>query len=66
MKDAPFPKLMIAGDPGMIMNGSPGTFARTWKNQEVVTVPGLHFLQEDSPDEIAAAITAWLTKIRQQ
>lgn len=66
MKDAPFPKLMIAGDPGMIMNGSPGTFARTWKNQEIVTVPGLHFLQEDSPDEIAAAITAWLTKIRQQ
>ena len=64
MMDADFPKLMIAGDPGMIMNGSAGAFARRWKNQNEVTVKGLHFLQEDSPTEIGDAITAWLAKIR--
>lgn len=60
MQGTTFPKLMIAGDPGMIMNGGPGAFARTWKNQQVVTVPGLHFLQEDSPAEISKAIASWL------
>ena len=64
MKDAPFPKLMIAGEPGMIMNGSAGTFARTWKNQEVVNVKGLHFLQEDSPQEIVDAVANWLKRIQ--
>ena len=60
MKDADFPKLFIAGDPGMIMNGSMGEFARSWKNTSEATVKGLHFLQEDSPDEIAAAVKAWM------
>ena len=64
MKDVDFPKLMIAGEPGMIMNGSAGQFARSWKNHSEVTVRGLHFLQEDSPDDIAAAISTWLKKIR--
>ena len=50
----------------MIMNGSAGAFARTWKNQEVVTVRGLHYLQEDSPIEITEAIKNWLPKIRRQ
>ncbi|MGR8948911.1 MAG: haloalkane dehalogenase [Gammaproteobacteria bacterium] len=60
MKDADFRKLFIAGDPGMIMNGSMGEFARSWKNTSEATVKGLHFLQEDSPDEIAAAVRNWL------
>jgi haloalkane dehalogenase len=29
-------------------------------NQVEVTVRGSHFIQEDSPEEIAAAITQWL------
>ncbi len=64
MKDAPFPKLMIAGEPGMIMNGSAGSFARTWKNQEFATVRGLHFLQEDSPQEIVDAVANWLERVQ--
>ncbi|TDJ63975.1 MAG: haloalkane dehalogenase [Proteobacteria bacterium] len=63
MKEANMPKLFIAGDPGMIMNGSPGEFARSWKNTSEASVKGLHFLQEDSPDEIAAAIKDWLKRI---
>jgi len=64
MKDAPFPKLMIAGEPGMIMNGSAGAFARSWANQEVVAVKGLHYLQEDSPQEIVDAIAGWLKRVQ--
>lgn len=60
LADAPMPKLFISGDPGMIMNGPPGDFARSWKNTTERTVKGLHFLQEDSPDEIAAAVRDWL------
>lgn len=63
MRDAEMPKLFIAGAPGMIMNGSPGDFARSWKNTREATVKGLHFLQEDSPDEIAAAVKNWLAAI---
>ncbi|MDA0824017.1 MAG: haloalkane dehalogenase [Proteobacteria bacterium] len=63
MKGADMPKLFIAGDPGMIMNGPAAEFARSWKNTSEATVKGLHFLQEDSPDEIAAAVKAWMKGI---
>jgi haloalkane dehalogenase len=63
MQATPIPKLFISAEPGMIMNGAPGEFARTWKNQSEVTVKGLHFIQEDSPDEIAQAIRGWLAKL---
>jgi haloalkane dehalogenase len=63
MKDADMPKLFIAGNPGMIMNGPAAEFARSWKNTSEATVKGLHFLQEDSPDEIAAAVKAWMKGI---
>jgi haloalkane dehalogenase len=54
------PKLFVNAEPGMIMTGRAREFARTFPNQREVTVRGLHFVQEDSPDEIAAAIRAWL------
>ena len=57
------PKLFINAEPGMILNGTVADFARTWKNQSEVTVKGLHFIQEDSSNEIASAIKEWLQKI---
>jgi len=57
------PKLFINADPGTILTGPQREFARTWKNQTEVTVPGLHFIQEDSPHEIGEAIAAWRSKI---
>jgi haloalkane dehalogenase len=30
-----------------------------WPNQVEVTVTGTHFVQEDSPDEIGAALADW-------
>ena len=50
------PKLFNNGDPGSILIGAQREFCRTWPNQTEVTVKGLHFVQEDSPDEIGLAI----------
>lgn len=54
-------KLFINADPGSILTGAQREFARSWPNQTEVTVPGLHFIQEDSPSEIGAAIASWLS-----
>ena len=54
------PKLLVVAEPGAILTGAQLEFCRRWPNQHEVTVPGNHFLQEDSPDEIGAAIAKWL------
>jgi haloalkane dehalogenase len=54
------PKLFINAEPGAILTGAQREFCRHFPNQTEVTVAGSHFIQEDSPDEIAAAINAWL------
>ena len=54
------PKLFINAEPGAILIGKQRDFARSLKNQTEVTVPGSHFIQEDSSAEIAAAIGDWL------
>ena len=56
MSHSPIPKLLIAGDPGAIIKGSVLEFCKTWPNQKQVTVPGIHFLQEDSAKEIGQAL----------
>ena len=60
LSSADIPKLFINGEPGAILTGELREFCRSWKNQEEVTVRGKHFLQEDSPHEIGAAIVRWL------
>ena len=57
---SPVPKLFINAEPGAILVGAQREFCRSWPNQTEVTVPGIHFVQEDSPDEIGSAIAAWL------
>ena len=42
-------KLFINGEPGSILTGPQREFCQAWPNQQEVTVPGLHYLQEDSP-----------------
>jgi len=58
------PKLFINGEPGAALTGSLRSFCRTWPAQREVTVRGVHFLQEDAPDEIGRAIAAWLDDVR--
>jgi haloalkane dehalogenase len=59
LAETDLPKLFINAEPGSILVGPMRDFVRTWKNQQEVTVRGLHFIQEDSPDEIGTAIAAW-------
>ncbi|MGB1885620.1 MAG: haloalkane dehalogenase, partial [Gammaproteobacteria bacterium] len=60
MRGSDIPKLFIDAEPGMILKGAVADYARTWKNQSEASVKGLHFIQEDSPDEIATAVRDWL------
>lgn len=57
------PKLFVNAEPGAILSGPMREFCRSWPNQTEVTVSGLHFVQEDSPNEIAEAILEWLGKL---
>ena len=55
------PKLLIVGEPGGLLRGDPLEFCRTFQNQTEISVPGIHFLQEDSPHEIGKAIHDFVT-----
>jgi haloalkane dehalogenase len=58
------PKLFIKGEPGAILGKGPIVdFCRTWPHQQEVTVAGIHFLQEDSPDAIGQAVADWLRSV---
>ena len=53
------PKLFVNADPGSILVGRAREVCRSWPNQTEVTVPGLHFIQEDSADLVGSALTEW-------
>ena len=57
------PKLFINAEPGAILIGPQREFCRSWPTQREVTVKGVHFIQEDSPHEIGAAIADWYRSI---
>ncbi len=63
LSETDVPKLFINAEPGAILIGKAREFARSLKNQTEVTVKGSHFIQEDSPQEIAAALVDWLDSI---
>src|SRR5258708_3327322 len=55
------PQLFAKAGPGAILASSAIVdFVRGWPAQAEVTVAGVHFLQEDSPDEIGRAIAGWM------
>lgn len=58
------PKLFINAEPGSILVGRQRELCRQWPNQTEVTVPGLHFIQEDSPDEIGAHTADFVKRLR--
>ncbi len=58
------PKLFVNADPGSILVGRQREVCRAWPNQTEVTVKGLHFLQEDSPDEIGRAVADFVRRVR--
>ena len=55
------PKLFVKAEPGALLGGGPNLeTARSWPAQTEVTVAGVHFVQEGSPDEIGRAIAGWM------
>ena len=63
LKDSPLPKLFVNAEPGSILVGAQREFCRSWPNQTEVTVKGVHFIQEDSADDIGKAVAVWLKAI---
>jgi haloalkane dehalogenase len=59
---SPVPKLFVNAEPGSILVGAPREFCRAWANQREVTVKGLHFVPEDSPDEIGRAVADFVRR----
>ena len=55
------PKLFLKAEPGLLLaEGANLAFARSLPAQTEVTITGVHFVQEDSPDEIGQAIAGWM------
>jgi haloalkane dehalogenase len=54
------PKLFVNAEPGAILTGPMRETARGFANQTEVTVPGIHFVQEDSGAEIGKLIEEWI------
>lgn len=54
------PKLFVDVQPGRLLVGPLRDACRAFQNQVVVTVPGLHYPQEDSPMEMVQALEAFL------
>ena len=57
------PKLFVNAEPGIILTGAQREFCRAWPNQREVAVRGLHFIQEDSPDEVGHALADWYASL---
>lgn len=57
---ATIPKLFINADPGAILTGDQREYCRSWPHQEEITVPGVHYIQEDSAEEIGVAIASFV------
>ena len=66
LSQSQIPKLFIAGEPGSVITAGSANrqFCETLKNQQEVTVKGRHFVQEDSPDEIGAALRWFVIETR--
>jgi haloalkane dehalogenase len=59
---SPVPKLFVNAEPGSILTGPQRAFCRTWPNQTEITVSGSHFIQEDSPADIGAAVARFVAE----
>jgi len=60
---SPVPKLFVNAAPGSILVGRQREACRRWPNQIEVSVKGSHFIQEDSPSEIGAAVADFVRRL---
>jgi haloalkane dehalogenase len=57
------PKLWFDVSEGILVSGPRRDFARSLPGQQIVTVVGRHFVQEDSPDAIGTALAEWINQL---
>jgi haloalkane dehalogenase len=60
LADSDVPKLFINAEPGAVVHGRIRELVRSWPNLTETTVSGVHFVQEDSPNEIGAAVAQFV------
>jgi haloalkane dehalogenase len=58
------PKLFVNAEHGHGLAGAARDFCRTWPKQREITVPARHYLQEDCPHEIGAALARFIAEVR--
>jgi haloalkane dehalogenase len=63
LSHSPHPKLFIEANPGTLSQKEKD-FCKTWPHQVHVTVNGHHHLQEDSADQIGAALSGWIQDLK--
>jgi len=63
LAQSPVPKLFVNCEPGRLLPEHV-EFCRTWPAQTEITVRGLHYPQEDSPEELGAALASWLKDLQ--
>lgn len=63
LSNSPIPKLFIDAEPAGFLIGAQREFCRAWPNQQVVTVPGSHFVQEESPDAVGRATARFVAGV---
>jgi haloalkane dehalogenase len=63
LSSSPIPKLFIDADPAGFLIGAQREFCRRWPNQQIVTVKGSHFLQEDAPDDVGRATARFIASV---
>ncbi len=64
LEESDVPKLFVNAEPGAILTGRIREYVRSWPNQAEITVPGVHFIQEDSPHEIGSAVAQFVRRLR--
>jgi haloalkane dehalogenase len=59
-----YPKLLFCGNPGGLVSPEHATkLAKTLSNCQLIQLSsGLHFLQEDHPEEIARGVSTWIAE----
>lgn len=58
------PKLFVNADQGHGLAGAAREFCRTWPNQTEITVKAKHYVPEDCPHEIGAALREFVGRLR--
>jgi haloalkane dehalogenase len=64
LADSRIPKLFINAEPGAVLTGRQREFCRTLRNQREVIVKGIHFVPEDSREQIGQALATFVRSLR--